>query len=75
MNNNLYLAWFGLNNISNGQGSIYMAITSLSYQISQYTNKTTTNNTINNTSNTSLYSLIPDTNTKFNKSLFSSIPT
>ena len=69
LNNNLYLAWFGLNNISNSQGSIYMAITPLPHQISQYTNKTTTNNT----SNTSSYNSVPSTNTTSNKSLFSSI--
>ncbi|EOD42699.1 putative membrane protein [Candidatus Nanobsidianus stetteri] len=82
LNNDLYLAWFGLNNISTGQGSIYMAITPLPYQISQYTNITTiniTNNTINNTSNNST---ISTSNTSYNsiqsttsnKSLFSSIP-
>jgi len=79
-NNNLYLAWFGLNNISNGQGSIYMAITPLPYQISQPT--TTTTNTINNisttssspTSSTYSYSSIPSISTTSNKSLFSSIP-
>jgi hypothetical protein len=75
-NNNLYLAWFGLNNISNGQGSIYMAITPLPYQVSQLT---TTTNTINNISTTSTsstysYSSIPSINTTSNKSLFSSIP-
>jgi hypothetical protein len=36
LNNDLYLAWFGLNNISNGQGSIYMSITTLPYQESLY---------------------------------------
>jgi hypothetical protein len=77
LNNNLYLAWFGLNSISTGQGSIYMAISPLPYQINQYTNITTTNNTINNTStistsNTSSYSSIPTTTS--NKSLFGSIP-
>ena len=78
--NNLYLAWFGLNNISNGQGSIYMAITPLPHQISQPA--TTTTNTINNipttstssTSSTFSYSSILSTNTTSNKSLFSSIP-
>jgi hypothetical protein len=75
-NNNLYLAWFGLNNISNGQGSIYMAISPLPYQVSQLT---TTTNTINNISTTSTsstysYSSIPSINTTSNKSLFSSIP-
>jgi hypothetical protein len=79
LNNDLYLAWFGLNNISTSQGSIYMTITSLPYQINQYNNITTTNNTINNTStiltsNTSSYSSIQSTNTTSNKSLFSSIP-
>ncbi|MCC5447202.1 hypothetical protein [Candidatus Nanobsidianus stetteri] len=77
LNNNLYLAWFGLNNISTSQGSIYMAITPLPYQINQYNNITTTNSTINNTStistsNTSSYNSIQ--NTTSNKSLFSSIP-
>jgi hypothetical protein len=70
-NNDLYLAWFGLNNISTGQGSIYIAITPLPHRISQNTN-TTTNNTINNTSNTYSYNSIPSTTS--NKSLFSSIP-
>jgi hypothetical protein len=79
LNNDLYLAWFGLNNISTGQGSIYMAITPLPYQIIQYTNITTTNNTINNistisTSNTSSYSSIQSTNTTSNKSSSTSIP-
>ena len=82
LNNNLYLAWFGLNNISTGQGSIYMAITPLPHQISQYNNITTTNNTINNTSNnstistsnTSLYNSTQSTNTTSNKSSSSSIP-
>jgi len=76
-NNNLYLAWFGLNNISTGQGSIYMAITPLPYQKSQPTT-TTINNTSNisnpSTSNTSSYNSIPSTTTTSNKSLFSSIP-
>ncbi len=75
-NNNLYLAWFGLNNISNGQGSIYMAITPLPYQISQST--TTINNipitSTSSTSSTSSYSSIPSISTISNKSLFSSIP-
>jgi hypothetical protein len=82
LNNNLYLAWFGLNNISTGQGSIYMAITPLPHQINQYTNITTNNNTINNnynnstisTSNTSSYNSIQSTNTTSNKSSSSSIP-
>ena len=82
-NNDLYLAWFGSNNISNGQGSIYMAITPLPYQVSQLTiTTTTTNNTINNISTTSTsltsstysYSSIPSISTTSNKSLFSSIP-
>jgi len=78
-NNNLYLAWFGLNNISNEQGSIYMAITPLPYQISQSTTTTTTINNIpttstSSTSSTSSYSSIPSISTKSNKSLFSSIP-
>jgi len=72
LNNDLYLAWFGLNNISTGQGSIYMAITPLPRQISQYNNITTTNNTIKNNSNTSSYNSIQSTTS--NKSLFSSIP-
>ena len=80
LNNNLYLAWFGLNNISTGQGSIYMAISPLPYQIIQYNNTTTTNNTINNnynnsaisTSNTSSYNSIQSKIS--NKSLFGSIP-
>jgi len=67
LNNDLYLAWFGLDNISTGQGSIYMAITPLPYQTSQ---PTTT--TINNTSTISSYNSIPSTTS--NKSLFSSIP-
>jgi hypothetical protein len=79
LNNNLYLAWFGLNNISTGQGSIYMAITPLPYQINQYNNITTTNSTINNTStistsNTSSYNSIQNTNTTSNKSSSTSIP-
>ena len=82
LNNDLYLAWFGLNNISTGQGSIYMAITALPHQINQYTNITTTNNTINNnsnnstisTSNTSSYNSIQNTNTTSNKSSSSLIP-
>lgn len=79
LNNNLYLAWFGLNNISTGQGPIYMAITPLPYQIIQYTNITTTNNTINNTStistsNTSSYNSIQNTNTTSNKSSSTPIP-
>jgi hypothetical protein len=82
LNNNLYLAWFGLNNISTGQGSIYIAITPLPHQIIQYTNITTTNNTINNnsnnstisTSNTSSYNSIQSTNTTSNKSSSTSIP-
>jgi hypothetical protein len=82
LNNNLYLAWFGLNNISTGQGSIYIAITPLPHQIIQYTNITTTNNTINNnsnnstisTSNTSSYNSIQSTNTTSNKSPSTSIP-
>jgi len=77
-NNNLYLAWFGLNNISNGQGSIYMAITPLPYQISQSTTTTTINNipttSTSSTSSTSSYSSIPSISTTSNKSLFSSIP-
>ena len=82
-NNDLYLAWFGLNNISTAQGSIYMAITPLPYQVSQLTTTTTTTtNTINNISTTSTssnsstysYSSIPSINTISNKSLFSSIP-
>jgi len=82
LNNNLYLAWFGLNNISTGQGSIYMAITPLPYQISQYNNITKTNNTTNSTytintstistSNTSSYNSIQSTTS--NKSSSSSIP-
>jgi len=80
LNNNLYLAWFGLNNISTGQGSIYMAISPLPYQIIQYNNTTTTNNTINNnynnsaisTSNTSSYNSIQTTTS--NKSSSSLIP-
>jgi len=80
LNNDLYLAWFGLNNISNGQGSIYMAITPLPYQVSQLTTNATTTTTINNisttstssNSSTSSYSSIPSTTS--NKSLFSSIP-
>jgi len=75
-NNNLYLAWFGLNNISNEQGSIYMAITPLPYQISQST--TTINNipttSTSSTSSTSSYSPIPSISTKSNKSSSSSIP-
>jgi len=63
-NNNLYLAWFGLNNISTAQGSIYMAITPLPHQVSQ---PTTTNNTINNTSTTS-------TSSTSSTSSYSSIP-
>ena len=78
LNNDLYLAWFGLNNISTGQGSIYMAITPLPYQTSQSTTTTTINNTstISNpsTSNISSYNSIPSTTTTSNKSLFSSIP-
>jgi len=77
-NNNLYLAWFGLNNISNEQGSIYMAITSLPYQISQPITTTTINNipttSTSSTSSTSSYTSIPSTSTTSNKSLFSSIP-
>ena len=77
-NNNLYLAWFGLNNISNEQGSIYMAITPLPYQISQSTTTTTINNipttSTSSTSSTSSYSSIPSISTISNKSLFSSIP-
>ena len=80
LNNDLYLAWFGLNNISTAQGSIYMAITPLPYQVSQLTTNATTTTTINNisttstssTSSTSSYSSIPSTTS--NKSLFSSIP-
>jgi hypothetical protein len=80
LNNDLYLAWFGLNNISNGQGSIYMAITPLPHQVSQLTTNATTTTTISNisttstssTSSTSSYSSIPSTTS--NKSLFSSIP-
>jgi hypothetical protein len=82
LNNDLYLAWFGLNNISNGQGSIYMAITPLPYQVSQLTTNATTTNTISNisttptssTSSTYSYSSIPSISTTSNKSLFSSIP-
>ena len=77
-NNNLYLAWFGLNNISNEQGSIYMAITPLPYQIGQSTTTTTINNipttSTSSTSSTSSYSSIPSISTTSNKSLFSSIP-
>jgi hypothetical protein len=77
-NNNLYLAWFGLNNISNEQGSIYMAITPLPYQISQSTTTTTISNipttSTSSTSSTSSYSSIPSISTISNKSLFSSIP-
>jgi len=73
-NNNLYLAWFGLNNISNGQGSISMAITPLPHQISQPTTTTTNNIPTTSTSSTSSYSSIPSTNTTSNKSLLSSIP-
>jgi len=80
LNNDLYLAWFGLNNISTAQGSIYMAITPLPYQVSQLTTNATTTTTISNistisfssNSSTSSYSSIPSTTS--NKSLFSSIP-
>jgi len=76
LNNDLYLAWFGLNNISNGQGSIYMSITTLPYQVSQYsTNTNIMNNTSTiSTSSTYSYSSIQSTNTTSNKSLFGSIP-
>ena len=82
LNNDLYLEWFGLNNISTVQGSIYMSIIPLPYQINQYTNETITNNTINNnyntstisTSNNSSYNSIQTTNTTSSKSSFSSIP-
>jgi hypothetical protein len=76
LNNDLYLAWFGLNNISNGRGSIYMSITTLPYQESQYnTNTNIMNNTSTiSTSSTYSYSSIQSTNTTSNKSLFSSIP-
>jgi len=76
LNNDLYLAWFGLNNISNGQGSIYMSITTLPYQVSQYsTNTNIMNNTSTiSTSSTYSYSSIQSTNTTSNKSLSGSIP-
>ena len=76
LNNDLYLAWFGLNNISNGQGSIYMSITTLPYQKSQYsTNTNIMNNTSTiSTSSTYSYSSIQSINTTSNKSLFGSIP-
>ena len=82
LNNDLYLEWFGLNNISTVQGSIYMSIIPLPYQINQYTNETITNNTINNNYNTSTisnfntssYNSIQSTNITSSKSSFSSIP-
>jgi len=42
INNALYLAWFGLENVTNGYGSIYMAILSLTHPTNQSTTTTAT---------------------------------
>jgi hypothetical protein len=42
INNTLYLAWFALENITNGHGTIYMAILPLPHPTNQTTNTTTT---------------------------------
>jgi len=42
INNALYLAWFGLENVTNGYGSIYMAILPLTHPTNQSTTTTAT---------------------------------
>jgi len=63
IDNTLYLAWFGLVNITNGHGSIYMAIQPLPHPTNQSTTTTTTTTITTTTTTNNLATTTSSVNT------------